>query len=64
MKMIRKSEIPERFLEQFFPCKPEISGTLENFYGLRNKNRKNFWVTKWKLEILQFPFRKPEKFPD
>jgi len=32
------------------------------FYGLRDVNRKNFRFTKWKLEILRFPFRKLEKF--
>jgi len=41
--------------------------------GLRNGNRKFFRFTKWKLEILRFPFRKTElsrnsdlrnKFPD
>ena len=42
------------------------------FYSLCNINRKDVWVTKWKLEILQFPFlnwknlrvtsRKPEIF--
>ena len=25
-------------------------------YGLHYGNRKNFWFTKWKLEILWFPF--------
>jgi len=31
------------------------------FYNLRYVNWKNFRFTKWKLEILRFPFRKPEK---
>ena len=28
--------------------------------SLRNGNWKFFWFTKWKLEILRFPFRKTE----
>ena len=28
-----------------------------------NLNRKNFRFAKWKLEILWFTLRKPEKFP-
>ena len=33
------------------------------FYGLHYVNWKNFRFMKWKLEILQFPFHKPNKFP-
>ena len=35
---------------------------MKNF-NLHSVNRKNVRFTEWKLEILRFTLRKPEKFP-
>jgi len=32
-------------------------------FTVRHVNLKNFRFTKWKLEIIWFTLRKPEKFP-